>query len=435
MLYIKKVFFKTLVETLPKGYVPKIVTAVKFMTKPQRVLNSGLVSPIFAWKALPVKQCSGQQGRGFGCTSEFRRYFSLLIFVLICWVGCGYKALAETSLADVYTIRELRIDQVANTEVLAKQVGIATAKSTALKKLMARLVKNPEQVDLTAFSGQKIELLIRDISISREKFGGGRYLGDLTVRFNPEAIQNFLDAQNIPYSENAPKPLVVVPVLKKDGRTLLWDIDNSWQQAWGKISIPSSLLSFRVPLGDLDDVFALNVEQVIARDETALSALVSRYDGSGFVIATLNLAEDPEKSQFTISPSMYIKAKGWVESRAMSTQKGSDLTNLLQTLASNMVATLQADWKGKTQYSRRSGLSEMAITIAVQNLAEWLQIRQSLMSVPIVLRSEINRVNLRFVQILIEYAGTDMQLKLALSQQGLALAYDRSKAEWTLNKE
>ena len=174
---------------------------------------------------------------------------------------------------------------------------------------------------------------------------------------------------------------------------------------------------------------------MIARDETALSALVSRYDGSGFVIATLNLAEDPEKSQFTITPSMYIKAKGWVESRAMSTQTGSDLTNLLQTLASNMVATLQADWKGKTQYSRRSGLSEMAITIAVQNLAEWLQIRQSLMSVPIVLRSEINRVNLRFVQILIEYAGTDMQLKLALSQQGLALAYDRSKAEWTLNKE
>ena len=55
----------------------------------------------------------------------------------------------------------------------------------------------------------------------------------------------------------------------------LWPEDNPWWQAWADNLDPERLLRLVLPLGDLEDMVALSVEQVQARDRAALAALAA----------------------------------------------------------------------------------------------------------------------------------------------------------------
>jgi hypothetical protein len=67
-----------------------------------------------------------------------------------------------------------------------------------------------------------------------------------------------------------------VPLLKSKDDLNLWDEMNSWRQGWLNTQ-RDGLVPFIVPLGDLDDVVALDAGWAQAGDRQGLAALALLY--------------------------------------------------------------------------------------------------------------------------------------------------------------
>jgi len=96
------------------------------------------------------------------------------------------------------------------------------------------------------------------------------------------------------------KPVVVLPVLQTGARAVLWDDPNPWRDAWADAA-GRSQLAMMVPVGDLNDVSAIDAPLATSGDATALKAISARYQNDDIVVAKGSLNADPRRFDITAS--------------------------------------------------------------------------------------------------------------------------------------
>lgn len=135
---------------------------------------------------------------------------------------------------DVFSVRGVAVDARAADEFAAKSSGIARAQHDALRMLFERLTLSDDHDRLPQLDDPAVTRLLRDFSVDREKFGGGRYVASLTVRFKADGVRKALRDADIPFAETVSRPVLVLPVFQTAGSTILWDDANPWFSAWSR---------------------------------------------------------------------------------------------------------------------------------------------------------------------------------------------------------
>ena len=74
----------------------------------------------------------------------------------------------------------------------------------------------------------------------------GRAPAVSTGRIGPHGGRRLLRGAGIPFAETMSKPLVVVPVLRTENRTVLWEENNPWRAAWIKTASANGLVPLLV---------------------------------------------------------------------------------------------------------------------------------------------------------------------------------------------
>lgn len=359
---------------------------------------------------------------------------SLLGFARMALAGLVLTLFAGAAAAeDVFEVTGLRIDESAADEVAAKYAGLAKAQQQALDTVFRRIVPPEAHGALPEISDDVLATMVRDFDIADEKFGGGRYLATLSVRFAPGEVANVLRSYGMPFAMTRSRPVVVLPVINAGSATRLWDDPNPWRQAWAGVLPNPGLFSMTMPIGDLSDVATINESQALAGDRVALEAIARKYEANGTMVAVATVGRKSNGAT-TVRVTMAFRNGGFDGSTLDRSYEGSPgvaMPTVMYQVAREIVRELEETWKDQNvlDFSHQERLS---VLVPIGGLNDWLEIRERLSSMARVQSVSIARMTREEAELDMVYVGSTDQLRQALAQQGLELVYSPDHPLWLL---
>jgi hypothetical protein len=349
---------------------------------------------------------------------DLRRAAGLLLFVLLL---VGGQALAAGNFPPAFVVAGVPVDATAQDAVAAREAARAEGERLAFRRLMERLAPKSEWSRLPSPSGPEISALVQDFEVSNERASGVRYLGSYTFRFSPNGVRRILKAANIPITELASKPVVLVPVLKAGDGAKLWDDPNPWRAAWSATPGSGGLVPFVVPAGDLNDVHSFDAPAAADPKPDQLAKLSGRYGGGDVVIVTATPSAGGEAA-LDITISRY-SPEGTPDT--VTTQvTGPRLDGMLyQAGVQAAMRELEENWKKLTVGTGSTGDQDGMIEVVVPLKAagDWAAVRERLAKVPVVRGTDLELMSHAEVRLRLKIHADDNLLKVALAQQDLML--------------
>ena len=354
---------------------------------------------------------------------------------------------AQAQDAGVYSVSGVEVDATGANDLAAKEAGVAEAKRMAFQRLYERLTIERDADRRPQLDADRLETLIRDVTYEQEKFGGGRYLADLTVRFQEDAVSRLLQREGIAYAGTRSRPLVVAPIYQPaGGQPTLWSGTNPWLDAWLAEPPPGGLVPLIAPLGDLGDISAIDAEAALSGNAEALRALAARYDAGGVVVAHAR-----EAAGGGLSVAIAVTAPGWPpvstvvgveppapDALAARAEEGEEPPTAEEATRADAVArvtaALEEAWTRENLLRYDQGATVLAMTASLSSLADLVAVERALEGAPPVRRATLTRTTITEAAFDVEYVGDIYQLQTALLQRGLTIALSEDSASWTLQR-
>lgn len=362
------------------------------------------------------------QLRGIG-----RLGFAILLFTLVVPLGVARAA-------DIYTVTDIRVDERATDEVSAKSTGIAKGQRDALLLLLERMTLRSDHGRLPAVTDEAVSGALRDFAVSDEKFGGGRYLATLSVRFQPEAVRDLLRSSGIPFAEVQSRSNLLLPVYQNAGSTILWDEPNPWFDAWLHRELPNGLVPLVLPLRDLSDISDISADQAVAGEDGRVQRIAEKYSAFGAVVAAVQPSVDPVTNVPVLEVVMTTHTPGEparVVAQTVRGRKGEELDELFQTAASDLVVALEEAWK-RDNLEQPGSQQQIRLLVPVSKLGDWLSVKRKMASVPSVKDLSVARLSVREAEVDVTFLGQPDQLRRALAQKNLDMNYELDKNAWVV---
>lgn len=348
------------------------------------------------------------------------RPFLAAFALLLCLVAAPAPVAAQA--ADAFVVSGIGVDVRAGNAAAAREQALVEGEQQAFERLLARLVPAGQQGRLPKPSPADLDALVSDVGIEQEKASTVRYIATLSVRFKPEAVRGYLQTRGVPYAEARRNPVVVLPVYAEGGSALLWNEPNPWRQVWARRR-NEGLVSFVVPLGELQDVTAVSAEQAISGDAQALSAIGRRY-GTADVLVAEAAARQAPGAALTIrlrasGPGVPVPDPA---SFSIPAREGETFEALVARAVDEVVQAIGESYKNQNllQFDRPASL---AAVVPLAGLDDWLMVRGRLDRVPQVRSYRVVSLNRTGAALMLDFVGDQQQLQGALMRGGIDLAW------------
>ena len=187
-----------------------------------------------------------------------------------------------------------------------------------------------------------------------------------------------------------------------------------------------------MPLGDLEDVIAVTVEQARAGDAIALRRLASRYGAKDAMVMSADRLNDPatsEQVRISLAAHRVGSAEKTGQSFTLEGAPGEPLDNVLRNAVVQLQDSLDEQWK-RTHLLRLDTGGLMFVDVPIASLGDWVKINQDLENLAEISQIEIASFAQQQVQIQIFYVGDEQGFEQALGRVGLTLW--REGEQWLL---
>lgn len=334
----------------------------------------------------------------------------------------------------LFTVADVAVDETAADDLTAKNNGILEAQRRSLRRLLERLTLRNDYDRLPALANRALAQVIRDFSVEGEKFGGGRYLATLTIRFKPREIRRLLQNEGIFFAETVSRPAVVLPIYAVGGATLLWEDPNPWFDTWASRPSSDGLIPTIVPLGDLSDVLEINAEQALQGDSARLASIASKYNAFSIYVAMAALSISPRDGAPTLHVSLDRRGGGQSEQTKILTftgEPGLPIGSLLDDAAERLVVEVEETWKSENLL--RFELEQwINVQVPLTSHLDWLSVRRRLDNVAELRKIVLTRLSINTVDLDLLFVGEPGRLRVAMAQSELVLVYNADDGAWTL---
>lgn len=323
----------------------------------------------------------------------------------------------------VFTVRGIEVDVTAATAAEARETALAEGHVLAMQKLLARLLPREDVIRIQPFKPPQVVPYVKDFEVAEERTSDVRYLASLTFRFKPDPVRGLLRDAGLVHAETISKPVVVLPVYGPEGEARLWDETNPWWQVWAPRRPEDWLVPLIVPLGDLGDITAIDAAQALAGDAERLSAIAQRYGADDVLITQAVLSGDPMAFQATlqVGTSRLGAQTHQTIIENYTQQPGETVDVLLARAAGAVDGEVQESWKQRNLL-RPGTRREILVTVPIEGLDQWLEVKQRLGTVAAVQRSELSTISRTRTEVQITFVGEEQQLVLAMAQSDLVLS-------------
>ena len=202
---------------------------------------------------------------------------------LACW---SLPAARAQDTAGLFQVSRIPVDASAADAVAAREQALVQGQVEGLRRLLRRLTPADAYGRLPVVGPAEIERYVQNFEIAEEQVASNRYLAQLTVGYQPDAVRELLQDHGLSYAEMVSEPVVILPVYRTSAGPQLWPENNPWWQAWAEHLDSERLLRLVLPLGDLQDMAAVTPDRAMAGDIDGLAALGQRY-GSNEVLVVV----------------------------------------------------------------------------------------------------------------------------------------------------
>lgn len=349
---------------------------------------------------------------------NLRRFATLLTLAL---------SLAPAALAaDLFTIAAVPVDATAASAAEARNAAVARGQREAFRLLIQSLVARDDQRRAPQVNDARLNDLVQGFEIADERTSATRYIARLTVAFRPSAVRQLLRDAGVPYTESPGKPVLIVPVYEAGELRRLFDDPNPWRDAWAAREPHDGLVPLVLPVGDLDDVGAVNVDQALAGDEAALAKLAARYGAIDILVLEANVAGN----RVGIGQHRYARGADThvVDSFSLP---GSGDADSFKDIVREIAARIEDDWKKRTAV-RFDTTGSLAVTVPLSSLADLVAVRQKLGEAAEIESYEIGTMTRTSAQLVLRHFGEPARLATALGARDLELS--NSGGFWTLRR-
>ena len=336
-------------------------------------------------------------------------------------IGSTTLQAQQSALEDIFVVRDVALDESAQTAAAARALALAKGQREAFARLEARLTRSVYRGLAANVDPDTLRFLVDSIQIDGEKTSDVRYLANLSVIFKPEAVRNLFRQSGVPFAELRSRPITVVPVLATPARYLLWEDPNPWREAWRNHPEGTGLVPMLAPIGDLEDLSGLTVDQAVDGDPDVLAQFAQRYGARGVVVTIANIFEtEPgflrsdivsvpvglaEMSPFTIS----------VTGREAETEN-----EVFARAVGEIREIIEDEWKAANALASVD-IAQLRAAVPIAGLENWIDIRARISRVPAVTNIQVVALTATSAEIVIDHRGDQARLTRAFERFDLIL--------------
>lgn len=309
---------------------------------------------------------------------------------------------------NVYAVSGIYVDQSAPNASAAQQAGFSAAQQAGFERLVRRLTIPEELVarGMPAAEGTALERLVLSVDVEEERRSGTRYIGRLTVRFDPSGMRALLRQQNLTVVDTRTAPVLVVPIA---GAGVSEESATLWRDVWATGGYGDELVPLAVAPQALQGEPSWNAVSPFAQSAASASALYAtlRVQGATAIAALVEVDANARRD------------RGEVIARI---DGDSGMRAALSSLAQQASTRIQNEWKARiaTGGGQRARVSASAL---YADQAQWERIKDALEGAAATLISEIRieAVGREGALISFSFVGDRNQLVNELARRGVSL--------------
>lgn len=311
---------------------------------------------------------------------------------------------AEAS-ADEMHVAVVPTAGIDSTDPAAREAAVSRAESEALTLVLQRLTALRDHGRLPAADGPNVAGYVEDVSIDSEGQSA-------RITLRSEAVRQLLTGLGIAFVDEPAPLLVVVPVFEGPGGPLLWSGPNPWLDAWQVHGGNSGLAPAVVPFGEIGDLQAVNAQEALDGDSSALRALAARYQAAGTLVAVYS----PQGGQAEIRLALDA-ADDWQADSRLSVPADGAISRAAIDAVTTAVGRLWVERQIRPSYS--GGLSLAEANVIFAGLGDWIAIRHALEDAPIVDRFDVPAVGGQGARVILHHYADLASLQRDLEGSGV----------------
>lgn len=310
-------------------------------------------------------------------------------------LACMATLPASADTREVYTVRDIEVDEQAASVIEARDKAMSVARQKAARTLLTKITLSD---DRTAAGGLPVDYALAErlsaaVDVQEETAGAGRYRGVLSVVLNPLMVRAHLDGLGVPYVDTQGPTSLIVP-LARDYQT-----QEAWRTALGARN--ANALAPYVTASDpgytaYSDWSAFSTEAATVGARRGVLAELSGSNGSYRV--TL--------STVTVAGTELLGSTGSAASLAGAAEAAA--------------AFMDEDWKRRS-IIREGARTATSASVRYTSLAEWNTLRTALARSPLVSDFKITAIARDGALVNFSYAGDEPRLQNDLLQRGVSL--------------
>jgi hypothetical protein len=368
------------------------------------------------------------------------KFILLLAAILFTSVQINANANAKLQSADeIYRIKNIKIENISDDLIAGKQTAIDDGKKIAFDELIKRFVNYGYITKAPVVTAEQIDDSIQDVNVIEELITDTRYEARMNYNFEPSKILKILNVENIGILPKKEEYLLI-PIIVENGKTIPWH--KLWFEAWKKFPAKSATL----PFGDLDDIKAINSEELSILNYTGVDKLARRYKMPIVVLA---------EAEYSIPKNiLYVRLKRFeTEPKLVSEYKfsgefGTGSKELFSTAAQAISADISkngiprdgkalenpfADQEIDIEYNRdyqserSANQKTMLVTVMTRSLSDWSAIRRKLINTKLISDLAVTSFSAKQTEIKLFYIGEIEELQRSLAINGLDLIQNGDK--------
>lgn len=368
-----------------------------------------------------------QQARSFGVV-----VLVVGIMAAFAWAAWPLPTAAATR-ADVFTVT-VPVDATAASAEAAREKARREGERDAYTVLLDRLTLSRDRSRLPPPTDSLLNRVIQGFEVANEHHSTVRYLASYTYHFRPGVVEQLLQQYGVPFAETESKPVVVLAVLENPGGPVLWGDPNPWRDAWASAPPVQGLVPMTIPLGEIEDVAAIDAATADAGDDAHLQAISANYNHDDVLVTRATLHGSGDGMSIDVSTTRFIPGspggeQSWVASYA--TKPGESEQDLLARAVTGTVAQVEDAWKQANLLDYNQSATLVA-SVPANDLANWIAVRHLLAATPAVQSVDLISLDRRGARIMLHYLGSTDQLRVALAQNNLELT--GGDPDWVLQQ-
>jgi hypothetical protein len=335
--------------------------------------------------------------------------FAAFVFAALCAFA---PEPASAQRENVFAVSGVYVDETAANGAAAQQAGFAAAQRTGFERLVRRVTLPAElaQGGIPDVDNATLDRLVQSVDVNEERRSGTRYLGRLTVRFDPAGVRALLQARSLRVIDTRTAPVMIVPAAQAD---VAPETAIAWRDVWANGGYDQELAPLLVAPAGLTGMPSWEAAGPFAQAVSATSAIYATLRVNGNV-ATAALVE--------LGPNNVRRDRGEVS--AGLSGDANALRQSLASLADQASQRVQNEWKTRISGSASGTSNRISASALYQTEQQWEQIKSGLESAAATLISQIRieAVGRDGALVSFSFVGDRALLSTELARHGVTLS-------------